>query len=452
MKNDESREYRLDRRLLPLVVNTIPHGILTVDRNLNITSLNDHGQRLLGFSEDEAVGRRCSDVLHGDLCSADCPLRMSMEQGEPVVQRSTYLRTRDDLRVPVSVSAGALVSPSGKLLGGVEMFQDLSREYHLERELHQRYRFQDIVSKNRRMQEVFRLLPHVSESESNVLIVGQSGTGKELVARAIHNGGSRAGKPFVAINCAAVPATLLESELFGYKQGAFTDARRDKPGRIAQAEGGTLFLDEIGDMDFVLQAKLLRFLQERSYEPLGAVRAVDADVRVLTATNRDLESMVERNEFRRDLYYRLNVIKIELPSLAERLEDIPLLVAHFVHKYAKRTGKRITGMTDAALGVLGRYPFPGNVRELENVIERAFIVCDRGEIDVRDLPGTILGYAANVFGPASTRALGPDGESDEVTRIRECLKRHGGNRTRAAAELGIHRVTLVRKLKRLGIV
>jgi transcriptional regulator with PAS, ATPase and Fis domain len=286
----------------------------------------------------------------------------------------------------------------------------------------------------------------VAESKSTILITGPSGTGKELLAKAIHNHGQTRKRSFVAVNCAALPETLLESELFGYRKGAFTDARRDRPGRIAQAEGGTLFLDEIGDLSKALQVKLLRFLQEKNYEPLGSTTTVKADVRVITATHRDLAAMVRDGMFRKDLYFRLNVLQITLPPLNRRREDIPLLTRHFIQRFREATGKAIQDLSPRALAALMRYDFPGNIRELENIIERAFILCNKREIELDSLPPEVAGQEAAGGSPEIT---GGSLDFLEYEAIRSALARHGGNRTRAAKELGIHRTTLIRRLRNL---
>ena len=305
------------------------------------------------------------------------------------------------------------------------------------------------------MQEIFALLPMVAASESTVLVLGESGTGKELLAKAIHHQSPRKHQPFVAVNCAAVPETLMESELFGYMRGAFTDAKRDKPGRIAQADGGTLFLDEVGDLPLSIQVKLLRFLQERSYEPLGATFTTRADVRIICATNRRLQEMVATGGFRQDLYFRLNVMQIELPPLRERIEDVPLLAQHFVQRYRRVTGNRIEGIEEQAMTALTRYGFPGNIRELQNIIERAFILCREPKITLQALPESVLRASpqtrsAEAGADASSEPLDPLQESERNT-ILSVLLRHEGNRSRAATELGIHRSTLIRKIKRYGI-
>ena len=298
------------------------------------------------------------------------------------------------------------------------------------------------------MQSLFDLLPVVADSDSTVLIRGASGTGKELVARAIHNLSPRKHKRFVAINCGALPDTLLESELFGHKAGAFTDARKDKPGRFAIADGGTILLDEVGDISPAMQVRLLRVLQERVYEPLGSVNPVAVDVRVITATHRDLATLVQKGVFREDLYYRINVFRVDLPALRDRREDIPLLIDHFVSRFNRMQNKDVAGVSDEVLNVLMRWDFPGNARELENAIEHAFVLCRSGLIELRHLPQEILkssGLPSLEVSPGTTL------RSIEALHISDALRRHHGSRKAAAEELGIHPTTLRRKIKDLGI-
>ena len=292
------------------------------------------------------------------------------------------------------------------------------------------------------------MLPLVASSDSTVLIEGESGTGKELVARAIHNLGLRKSGPFIAINCAAVPDSLIESELFGYKRGAFTDAKKDKPGRFAIAESGTLLLDEIGELSRQMQAKLLRVLQEKEYEPLGTTKTVKADVRVIASTNRTLADDVEHRKFRHDLYYRLNVVQIELPSLRDRKEDIPLLVQHFIDRFNILQGRRITGCSERVMSILMRYDFPGNIRELENAIEHAFVICIDTTIQVDDLPQHIL---SKVVSKDKQSATPLPLEDAEMQAIYSALEKNEFNRTQTAQELGISRNTLWRKMKKYRI-
>jgi len=298
------------------------------------------------------------------------------------------------------------------------------------------------------MHKIFRILPQVAESDSSVLIQGETGTGKELLARAIHDLSPRRGKPFVAVNCGALPDTLLESELFGYRKGAFTDATRDKPGYFETAEGGTLLLDEIGDLSAAFQVRLLRVLQDRTYQPLGATEPKKANVRIMAATNRDITDLVEKGVFRKDLFYRVNVIRLDLPPLRERKEDIPMLVKHFIGKLNRLQGKAITGITQEALFLLMAHDHPGNIRELENIIEHAFVLCSEGQIPLHALPET-LKISAHL--PTAETRMDLAMKSAEARMILDALERHGYNRLTTAAELGIHKSTLFRKVKALGI-
>jgi len=453
---------KLDARYFPLLLDVIDQSVFTVDRNGCITSFNRAAERTTGYKADDVIGLECKNVFHSDLCNEGCPLRRTLESGQRIVDRRVRIRTKDGRTLPVAVTTAVLETESGRVIGGVEILADLSPIEHLQRQLDGKYCFEDIISKSPRMQQIFELLPMVANSDSTVLVLGESGTGKELLAKAIHHQSPRRKRPFVAVNCAAMPETLMESELFGYMRGAFTDAKRDKPGRIAQADGGTLFLDEVGDLPLSIQVKLLRFLQERAYEPLGATFTTRADVRIICATHRALPEMVATGAFRQDLYFRLNVMQIELPPLRERLEDIPLLADHFVRRYRQITGNRIDGIDDAAMVALTRYSYPGNIRELQNIIERSFIVCREVNIGVGALPKSVLdaspmgaarGRAAVGTAPGSTarqQQLDPIHQA-ELQALTTVLGRHQGNRSTAAAELGIHRSTLIRKIKRYGI-
>jgi len=298
------------------------------------------------------------------------------------------------------------------------------------------------------MRRILDVLPQLADSESTILIEGASGTGKELVARAIHDLSPRREERFVAINCGALPDTLLESELFGYKAGAFTDARKDKPGRFAIAKGGTIFLDEIGDVSSAMQAKLLRVLQERVYEPLGSVEPVRADVRVIAASNRDLGGLVKKGVFREDLYYRVNVMQVQLPPLQERREDIPLLIDHFVSKFNRLQERNVIGVSDEVMAILLEYDYPGNIRELENIIEHASVLCRGRLVERRHLPAHLRDIPQIEPPPNGGEVTLRSLESMHIT---EAIRRHGGNRKAAARGLGIHPSTLFRKIKSLGI-
>jgi PAS domain S-box-containing protein len=428
------------------ILDAIADGVFTVDTHFVITYFNRAAEEITGVSRDDAVGRPCCDVFHASICESECAVRFSMKNNRPVVNKAIYIVNTRGKRIPVSISAKFLKDGQGRIIGGVETFRDLTLVEALRRELTERYSFSDILSRNHEMQKLFDLLPEVAESEATVLIEGESGTGKELFAWAIHQLSPRKKKKMVTVNCGALPDTLLDSELFGYKAGAFTDAKKDKPGRFALAEGGTLFLDEIGDISPVLQVKLLRAVQNRTYEPLGATSPVKADVRLIAATNKNLRHLVEKDLFREDLYYRVNVVNLRLPPLRERKEDIPLLTDHFISRFNHLRGRDIEGLSPDTLMILTRHDFPGNVRELENIIEHAFVMCRSGMILPVHLPDYLQPRrtAPDPGGMTSLAAL-------EGRFLMEALRRNNWNRTATAKELGMHKTTLWRKMKKLGL-
>jgi PAS domain S-box-containing protein len=424
----------------------VADGVFTVDGDFRVTSFNRAAEEITGVPREEALGRPCCEVFRASICEAQCALKETMQTGRPVVNRSVYILRPDGERVPISVSTALLKDREGNIMGGVETFRDLRLVEQLRAEIARQYTFADILSKNREMRRLFDILPTVAESDSTVLIEGESGTGKELVARAIHSLSPRRDKPLVTVNCGALPDTLLESELFGYKAGAFTDARKDKPGRFALAEGGTVFLDEIGDVSPALQVRLLRVLEDRTYEPLGGAESVKADVRVVAASNRRLADLVKAGTFRQDLYYRINVVGLTLPPLRQRREDIPLLAEHFIGRFNRLRDKDIIGVSAEVLRTLLTHDYPGNVRELENIIEHAFVLCHGGMIQPEHLPEYLR--------PAEPAPAAPSAKTLrdlEAHLIYETMRRHGWNRLATAKELGIHKTTLWRKMKQLGI-
>jgi len=430
-----------------IILDSINEGVFTVDRDWRITAFNRAAERITGVPRAEAVGHRCCDVFRANICETDCALRRTMDSGEPVVNATAHIVSQGGGQIPIRIATALLQNDDGQVVGGVETFQDLRQVEQLQKELHARYSFEDIVGRSPAMTRLFEILPQIAESSSTVLIEGPSGTGKELFARAIHNLSPRRDGPFIAVNCAALPDTLLESELFGHRAGAFTDARSDKPGRFPLAEGGTIFLDEIGDISPAMQVRLLRVLQERMVEPLGSVQPVPVDVRVIAATNRDLTALTRTGTFREDLYYRIRVVHLSLPGLSQRREDIPLLVDHLVARFNRLQGKQIAGVCDEVLARLMEHDYPGNVRELENIIEQAFVLCRGGMIELSHLPAELRPSASQggaSHQPMSLRAV-------EKLFVAEALQRHGGNRKRAARELGINVSTLYRKVKTLGI-
>ena len=429
------------------ILDSVNEGVFTVDLDWQITAFNRAAEKITGVRREDAISRPCSEVLRANICEKHCPLKRTLATGQPVVNATARIHSEAGRRVPIRISTALLKDDDGTVIGGVETFQDLSQIEQLQKELESRYTFEDIVGRSPVMTQLFELLPQIADSNSTVLIEGASGTGKELFARAIHNLSPRKNKRFVVVNCTALPDTLLESELFGHKAGAFTDARRDKPGRFALADGGTIFLDEIGDISPAMQSRLLRVLQERCIEPLGSVEPVQVDVRVVAATNKNLARLVRTGQFRDDLFFRIRVVHLNLPALRQRREDIPLLVEHLVAKFNRLQGKDIAGLSDEVLTRLMEHDYPGNVRELENIIEQAFVLCRGGLIELGHLPPELRPPGAPAAGqlrPTTLKAM-------EAHLVAEALRRHRGSRKKAAKDLGIDASTLYRKIQALNI-
>ena len=431
-----------------VILDSISEGVFTVDPDWRITSFNRAAEEITGMQRQKAIGQQCRDVLRADVCETDCTLRQTMQTGKPIMNKAVHIIDASGKRRAIAISTALLKDSKGKIIGGVETFRDMSMIEQLRKEIEGRYSCEDIISQSHKMLNLFAVLPNIAESNTTVLIEGESGTGKELFARAIHNLSFRKDKPFIVVNCGALPETLLESELFGYKAGAFTDAKKDKPGRFALAEGGTIFLDEIGDVSAAVQVKLLRVLQDKTYEPVGGVSSVKADVRIITATNKKLDQLVKDGKFREDLYYRINVMKLELPLLRDRKEDVTLLIDHFINRFNRLHNKNICCVTNEVTAVLLAYDYPGNVRELENIIEHCFVLCDGEIIEAKHLPDSVrprskLGEIESNK-PATMKQM-------EIVLITESLRRNKGNKTATAKELGIDKSTLFRKMKMYGI-
>ena len=431
-----------------VILDSITEGVFTVDSNWRITSFNRAAEEITGIPRAKALGRHCSDILRADVCETNCALRETMETGKPIINRAVHIIHTSGNRKAISISTTLLKDGHKNVIGGVETFRDMSLIEELRKEIESRYSYDDIVSQSHQMQNLFSILPDIAESDCTVLIEGESGTGKELFARAIHNSSLRKDKPFVAVSGGALPDTLLESELFGYKAGAFTDAKKDKPGRFALAEGGTFFLDEVGDISAAVQVRLLRVLQEHTYEPLGAVSSVHTDVRIIAATNTRLDKLVEQDKFRDDLYYRINVMRLELPPLRKRKEDIPLLVNHFIGRFNRLRNKNINCVTDEVLAILLAYDYPGNIRELENIIEHCFVLCQGEIVERKHLPVSVC--PVSDFDQALTGGV-KTLKQMEMILIIEALRRKKGNQAAASKDLGINKSTLYRKLKAYDI-
>ncbi len=434
----------------PYILESISDGVFTVNNELRITSFNQAAEKITGIRRTQAIGRYCWEIFHSSMCEDDCVLMKTMREGRSFVGIPAYIMTKNKKRIPISVSTSLLHNDKGEVLGGVETFRDDSTTEKLHPKQNGSYRHGDMVSRSPLMEKLFSILPQIARSDSTVLIEGDTGTGKEMLAKALHDLSMRREKPFVAINCGALPDTLLESELFGYKAGAFTDATSDKPGYFNMADGGTIMLDELGETSPAFQAKLLRVLEEREFQPLGGVQKQHVNVRILAATNQDLETLIDSGRFRQDLFYRINIVRLRLPPLRERKEDIPLLITRFIEKMNREKGKAVTGINSEALKKLVNYDYPGNIRQLENVIEHAFILCSHGEIGIQHLPA-YLDASQPPRETSPTTSIKAIRRSTEEDAIVKALERNGYNRLAAAKELGMHKTTLFRKLKKLKI-
>lgn len=463
-----------------LILESLDEGVFTVDAERRVTFFNTAAEAITGVRREDALGRKCHEVFRASICQNACALMHTMKTGEPSRNVRVSILNADMDEVPIRVSTVVLRDKAGEMIGGVEIFRDISDMENLRHELADKHVFRDIIGMSRPMQELFRVLPDVAESDAPVLIQGPSGSGKELVAQALVGLSPRQDKPFVRVNCGALPDTLLESELFGHKKGAFTDAWRDKPGRFVQADGGTILLDEIGDTSPAFQVKLLRVLQDGEVQPLGGTTAKRVDVRVLAATNRVLKEAISEGAFREDLYYRLCVVPLTLPALRHRRRDIPLLAEHFLRVISAKRGKAFEGFTSQALKVLYDYDYPGNVRELENIIERAVLLCHDTLVDVDHLPQEILESVAGKEGETgrmdeleelgeevdgicpgglsrrpTTRLIlaapdppkNPERLKPEARKLIHVLNANNWHRKKTAEALGISRNTLWRRMK-----
>ncbi len=437
MQLPERQEMRTDLQHLQTILDSVADGVFTVDNDMCITLFNSGAENITGFTRAEALGQPCCEIFRTNACFNNCPLRQAIANGKNINNREVTILDQDNREIPISVNAAVLLNLEGEAIGGVETFRDLSQLRALNGEIHNKFSFQDMISRNHKMQQLFDIVPDVAASDVTVLLQGDSGTGKELFARALHNLSARKDASMVVINCGALPEQLLEAEIFGVHKGAYTGATADRLGRLASAEGGTLFLDEIGDMPLSLQVKLLRVLENREYQPLGSDETKVANVRFITATHHDLVELVEQKRFRRDLFYRLNIVTLKIPPLNERQEDIPLLLDISLERFCKKHGKRIHSFSPEALELLLTHQYTGNVRELINLVERAVILCRGSQIDQQHLPpsperntpyGTVAGISA--------------------IELKQLLQRFAGKKSQLAQHLGIDRTTLWRWLKK----
>jgi PAS domain S-box-containing protein len=440
-----------DRRLKN-ILDTLDIGVITLDRGSHITLFNTTAETITGYGRKEILGKSYADLFQSDAEKDNLLLKQTIHQGEPSLSNETWLLTKSGDHVPVRSNYTALRNKEGRIVGSLVTIADLSIKHELDTAIKDRYTFFDMVGRDPAMQQLFEIVPVVAASDATILIEGPTGTGKDILAKVIHHASPRVDKPLVKVNCAALPDNLLESEMFGYVKGAFTGADRNKPGRFQEADGGSIFLDEIGDMPLSLQAKLLRVLEDKEFYPLGGRKPTKVDVRIISATNQGLENMVKEKRFREDLYYRLNVMRFELPSLYDRKMDIPLLISHILKRLAAVKNRERPEISEDAMAVLLNHTYPGNVRELENILEHALIICRGNIITRKHLP---LSLQRDLSSPIAlehpTAPLASDMETNEKNMLLTVLQEHHWHRGNVANSLQINRSTLWRKMKKYGL-
>src|SRR3990172_3076420 len=434
-----------NERMLEAVLDHISDGVLTYDRDLNITGVNKAAQEILGYPAEEIVGKTCTDVFRCGVCEPGCGFSIALASQQPSVNSTVRIHTADGRERLAMIQTAPIQDGNGRMEGVVVTFKDVTDQTEPQN--------RSFVTESPRMRQILIFIRKVASSEaSSILIEGESGTGKDLIAKTIHYQSMRQAQPFIAINCAAIPENLLEAELFGYEKGSFTDAKNQKRGLIELADKGTLLLDEVGEMPLILQAKLLRVLEDQRVRRIGGVRDFLVDVRVIAVTNRNLQEAVHAGAFRQDLYYRLNVIQIYIPPLRERPEDVVPLVNFFLNHYNNKFKRKIQGITPDAEKLLQRYYWPGNVRELRNAIERAMILEDTPHLRAVNLPIAVNRVAPpSVPGGLEIPDNGISLEQTERELIAQALAKTSGNQTHAARLLSITRDTLRYKMKKFQL-
>ncbi|MFZ7125368.1 MAG: sigma 54-interacting transcriptional regulator [Desulfobacterales bacterium] len=440
---------RFEGLKLKHILDSLDHAVFTVDLNGHIAFFNRMAETITGYSRTELLGRNCGTVFGKSFCEDLRGGAIATEGDRECLK--TEIVDKSGNHIPIRAKYFPIRNEDGTVVGGMTTLSDLSLQYQLDRVVKEQYTFCDMVSKHPDMQRIFEAAPVIAASDATVLIEGPTGTGKDLLAKIIHNASTRSHHKMVKVNCASIPGNLLESEMFGYVRGAFTGADRDKPGRFQMAHRGTLFLDEIGDLPLPLQAKLLRVIEDKEFYPLGSRQTTQVDVRIISATNQNLMDMVEAKTFREDLFYRLNLMRLYLPPLRERRCDIPLLVGHILKRLNVARGTRPCRISAEVMEILLNHDYPGNVREMENIIEHAMILCQSEVIEKRHLPPTLLGNKTRKV-PHHICAPVPEEESrEERERILDALNRMRWNKGQAAQALNMDRSTLWRKMKRYGI-
>lgn len=442
---------------LDAIFNSNIEGTFTIDNDWNITSFNTSAEKITGYKKSEAVGKKCWDIFNSSLCRNGCHMEHTIQKGKPMIGNELEILHKGGRKIPIRVNSAILINNKKENIGAVETFIDISEIRNLSAHLSEFFKYENIVGRNKDIKQIFSVLESVAQTDSSVLITGESGTGKELAARAIHLNSLRRTGPFIAVNCSAFVESLIESELFGHEKGAFTGAIKTKIGRFELAQGGTLFMDEIGDLSTAVQTKLLRVLETREFERVGGNKSIKMGTRIIAATNKNLAEEISAGRFREDLFYRINVVNIHLPPLRERMDDLPLLVNHFIESFNEKFNKKIKQFSSSAFDLLMDYNWPGNIRELENVIEHCFVLCNVEMIQVECLPKRLRepgmkNIASNNSGIQKgywkSIPLGKEAEKDLIISV---LEKNNRNRTKAAKELNIDPSTLWRKMKKYKI-
>ncbi len=442
-----------EERSLKIILDNLDIGIFTIDKGGRITFFNTAAEKISGFKRREILGEPCSVIFGGTEAREVCSMQDTIVNGQSRSSREGKMMTRDGVPIPIRANYMSLRNEKGTIVGGLTTFHDLTLVQQLKQAMRDRYTFHDMIGRSPAMLKIFEMINVVAATDATILIEGATGTGKDLLAKVIHSASRRIDKPFVKVNCAAIPDNLLESEMFGYVKGAFTGAERDKTGRFQEADGGTIFLDEIGDLPLALQAKLLRVLEDKEFYRLGSRHTVKVNVRIVSASNRNLENLVAKRLFREDLYYRLNVFRIELPELRDRRVDLPILIGHILRRLSAARGSRLPEVSEKVMEILLNYHYPGNVRELENILEHALIICQENSIQHTHLPEYLRVRPAVRKGKAADAAeSGFPSENKEHAELLAALEQFSWHRRKAARALGMDRTTLWRKMKKYRLL
>jgi len=442
-----------EERSLKIILDNLDVGIFTVDKGGCVTFFNTAAEKISGFNRREILGEPCAEIFGGEKAQEVCSMQDTIVNGQPRSSRQGKMRTRDGGSIPIRANYLALRNEKGTIVGGLTTFHDLTLVQQLKQAMRDRYTFHDMIGRGPAMQKIFEMINVVATTDATILIEGATGTGKDLLAKVIHSASRRSDQPFVKVNCAAIPDNLLESEMFGYVKGAFTGAERDKTGRFQEADGGTIFLDEIGDLPLALQAKLLRVLEDKEFYRLGSRHTVKVNVRIISASNRNLEDLVAKRLFREDLYYRLNLFQIELPELRDRRVDLPILIGHILRRLSAARGSRLPEVSEKVMEILLNYHYPGNVRELENILEHALIICQEDTIQLSHLPEYLPAR------PSARKAISLDSaepgfpsDNKEHAELLAALQKFSWHRRKTACALGVDRTTLWRRMKKYGLL